>query len=87
MFHLKDFLKKFSLLSPPDRLVREVSIAVVGEAMGITLSQKDIEIRGGVLFLNIHPAAKSELLLKKSLVLDEIARRMAPQKKEIRDIR
>ncbi len=87
MFHLKDFLQKFSLLSPPDRLVREASIAVVGEAIGITLSQKDIEIRGGVLFLNIHPVAKSELLLKKSLVLDEIARRMAPQKKEIRDIR
>lgn len=87
MFHLKDFLQKFSRLSPPDRLVREASVAVMGEVAGVTLSETDIEVRGDVLFLNLHPTAKSELLLKKSLVLAEIARRMSPHKKTIRDIR
>ena len=29
MFHLKDFLQKFSHLSPPDRLVKEASMAAL----------------------------------------------------------
>lgn len=87
MKNLSSFLDKFKNITPPERFVKEVFIKVVSDTTEITLLKNEIDVRGSVLFITTQPAIKSELFLKKDLLLEKLNQELQQYKKIIKDIR
>jgi len=87
MKNISSFLSKFTRITPPERFVKEVFVKVVSDTTGITLSKNEINVKGSVLFISPDPTVKSELFLKKDLLLEKLNQELTQYKKEIKDIR
>lgn len=72
---LADFLKKFELLVPPHKVVKENLTKAILEVTGITVEDGNIAIQGSVAFLKLSPIKKTEILLKGKAILLELERR------------
>ncbi len=84
-FNIGSFLEKFKNITPPDDFLKKTFISVVKEETGIEVPRKDIKITHGVIYLSASPTIKSELYIKKSLLLKRIS--AALSKEQISDIR
>ena len=68
------YLEKFKTIGADSIIVKRVFIESVQKVFGITLTTSDVVIKDGVVRLSAHPALKSELFLKKTLLLQEISK-------------
>lgn len=77
MFHITDFFKKFSKLAPPEAHIKNALKKIISERVGTEISLDSIKISGGgekgsVVYLNCHPALKSEIFLHKQDILADL---------------
>ena len=70
------FLDRFRSLKPPERFVKEGVVGVVKSACGINLRDIDVSVKRGIVYINTSPAAKSEIVLHKQLILKKLSKEM-----------
>lgn len=85
MEQISFFLEKFKTLGLESSLVKDLFIKTVGKILNAELSSEDIKIKDGVIYVSAHPALKSELFLKRQILLSELVKSLGPIK--IRNIR
>jgi hypothetical protein len=71
MFNISDFLQKFSKNILAQESQTKKICEIVEKQTGIVLDSKNIKIQNGVLYLQISPAEKSKIFIKKSTILKE----------------
>jgi len=71
---IASFLDRFNALKPPERYIAERVIDAVKHVCGITLRRAAISVRGKTVYINTSPAAKNEIMLRKSEILKNISR-------------
>lgn len=72
MENISDYLKKFRTIlfkgEESARIVREE----IEKSTGAHLEEKDVEVKSGVVYVRLSGALKSEIFLKKDLLLKNI---------------
>ncbi len=68
------FLEKFKTLGLEGVLAKRVFIEAVAKALGVTLLPNSVELRQGTFFVKAGPALKSELYMKREIILAELAK-------------
>ncbi len=81
-----DFLDKFRRAVPGDILAKRALAEEVRSRLGISLRSEDVRVRGGIAHLALHPAAKSEVLLRRGEILRAVRERF-PERAVLSDIR
>ncbi len=72
MNNLGSYLEKFKLiLATPGALKKPVLNAIL-KITSIELSEKDIDVKEGSIYLKTHPLIKNEIFMKKDLILKEL---------------
>ena len=84
-FNISSFLEKFKNIIPPDDFLKKTFISIIKEEVGIEIPRKDIKIERGTIYLSASPAIKSELYIKKPLLLRRLSAILSQEK--ISDIR
>jgi len=70
--NIQDFLAKYrTLLSAQDGNRKDIC-RIIGEASGITLSEKDITVRKGEIVIQGDSVMKNELFLHKKHILEAL---------------
>ena len=72
MIEIKDLLEKFSNLILKEEVKLEVTRNTISDIIGLEIKPKDIEIKKNIIYLNIKPIYKSEILLKKEKIFSEL---------------
>jgi hypothetical protein len=75
-------LKKKLLKS---RSEKDIIVSVISKNLNISLNEKDVYIRKETIYLKVNPYIKSELSLKKELILKDIKKQGID--KTIKDIK
>lgn len=70
---LGNLLSKYKDLTPPDDFKKEVISETIFRFAGFKVQKKDIELSGKMAYIKVSPAKKTELFLKKPLILKELA--------------
>lgn len=68
------FLDKFNSIKPPERVVQEEVIKSVKCVLGVTLRRAEISVRGKTVYVMAAPVIRSEIMLNKSKILQELSR-------------
>jgi hypothetical protein len=71
-----NFLSKFKNIVPPERSVKRALLSVLKNECGIVLKDKEIKVRGKMVYLSTSPAARSEIALQKSKILDALHKKL-----------
>lgn len=69
---VKQFLKKFSQLTLPDDTLKRLFVELVEQDFGLKIERDQLTFRNGVLLVNVSPALKSELYLRKNKILAKL---------------
>jgi len=72
MFNISSYLEKFKKIYSTNLYFKETVIKAVKETTGIDVDKESINYKNGVLTLNVKPIQKSELFLKKKLILSRL---------------
>lgn len=78
------FLEKFKSLGLDSLLVKQTFVDSVKKIVGISLPVSSVELRDGTIFVTASPIVKSELFLKRTLLLDDVARILGPKVEKVR---
>ncbi len=69
---LQNFLARFTkLLQTPGELKKPVLFSIKN-ITNITLLEKDIEIKEGMVHLKTHPAIKNAIFMRKKVILEDL---------------
>jgi topoisomerase IA-like protein len=74
--NISNFLEIFKNLKPTDTYIQEAFIETVKEVMNVELSKSEIKVQKYTLFLNVHPALKTELYLRKKEILETLGKKL-----------
>lgn len=82
MIEIKDVLINFEHLLQKGEMRKGIIVDVFKQTLNLDLATKDIDIKNGVLYLNIKPIYKNEILMKKekiNLALEKALGKKSPQ--------
>jgi hypothetical protein len=82
MIEIKDLLLKFNNLLFSEEVKKNSIIDILNQVVGIQVRPEDIKIKNNIIYLNIKPIYKNEILLKKDkifLKLKESLGKKTPQ--------
>lgn len=65
MIEIKDLLLKFNNLLFSEEVKKNSIIDILNQVVGIQVKPEDIKIKNNIIYLNIKPIYKNEILLKK----------------------
>ena len=85
MIEIKDVLINFEHLLQKGEMRKGIIVDVFKQVLNLNLETKDIDIKNGVLYLNIKPIYKNEIFIKKDKI--NLALETALGKKSPQDIR
>ena len=85
MQRIEFLLERYRHLTLPDDAVRSEFVHAVARVLGVVIEKGDVSLRNGTLYVKGSPALKSELFMKRRLLLDEM--RGVLEKKAPEDIR
>ena len=68
MIEIKDLLNRFNNILLKEGGKKEIIRSVISSLIKIEISSKDIEIKNNIIYLNIKPIYKNEILLKKDKI-------------------
>ncbi|MSU55493.1 MAG: hypothetical protein EXS46_03075 [Candidatus Taylorbacteria bacterium] len=74
------FLERFKTLGLDSLLIKQVFVDVVKKNLNIILPLEDLDIKNGVVSVRAHSALKSELRIKKTVILEEVSKILGPTK-------
>lgn len=69
MLEIKDLLARFNNLLLGEEGKKEVVRKIISEIIKVEINSGDIKIKNGVIYLNIKPIYKNEILLKQEQIL------------------
>ena len=78
MEQISFFLGKFKDVGLSSILIKQAFVVATEHIVKVTVPVGDISLREGTLHIKGHPALKSELYLKRELILAEVAKRLGP---------
>ncbi len=73
---IKFYLDKLIKLDQSHRLFKKDLLMVIKQHTGIDLADKDVELRGAVVYIRSHPVIRGEIYLKRSLILTDLQNRL-----------
>ncbi len=68
MIEIKDLLNRFSNLLLSGEVKKNLIIDVLYKTIGLKIESKDIQIKNNIIYLNIKPIYKNEILFKKDQI-------------------
>ncbi|MFA5937299.1 MAG: hypothetical protein WC822_05500 [Candidatus Paceibacterota bacterium] len=68
MIEIKDLLLKFNNILFSEEVKVESIRKIISEIIGYEIKNKDIKIKNNIIYLNIKPIYKNEILLKKDQI-------------------
>jgi hypothetical protein len=72
MIELKDLLLNFKSILVSENSKKEEVCRIISEEIKLDLKSEDIQIKNGVIFLNIKPIYKNEIFLKKDQIFSKL---------------
>jgi hypothetical protein len=72
MIELKDLLLNFKNILVSESAKKEGICRIISEEIKIDLKTEDIQIKNGIIFLNIKPIYKNEIFLKKDKIFSKL---------------
>lgn len=69
MIELKDLLINFESILVSEEVKKDSIKHVVNKLVGINIKREDIEIKKGVICLNIKPIYKNEIFIKREKII------------------
>lgn len=72
MIEIKDLLLNINNTLLKEELKKETIRSVISEAIKIQIDSNDVEIKNNIVYLNIKPIYKSEILINKDLISKKI---------------
>jgi len=78
MFNISSFLEKFKNIGVEELLFKEAIISSINDKVKVSITSKDIVFKNSIVTIKSNPMVKSEIFMKKNLLLAEIKRR-SPQ--------
>lgn len=69
---LNTYLEKFKKITPPDKVIREQTSAVVYQVTGITIHKKNITIQKSCAHIKISGNKKTKIFLNKKNILKHL---------------
>jgi len=85
MEQISFFLAKFKNLGLGDAAAKAAFTEVVEKILGVKLEPRSVNLKDGTFFVNANSAIKSELFLKRTKILADLALSLGSTKK--RDVR
>ena len=68
MIEIKDLLHKWDGVLTSGEAKKESVRKIISEVIGIQIKKEDLEIKNNIIYLNIKPIYKNEILLKKEKI-------------------
>jgi len=87
MNHLGLFFEKFTRLASPHKETRAVCANLCAEILGKPFSSTNVRVSGRILYLDLSPTEKGEIMMEKSGVLKKINSSLLPGRSSFVDIR
>ena len=79
------FLEKFKSLGLNSLIAKSVFIEAVEKILKVKISAENIELKNDTFFVKAHPTLKSELYMKREVILNEVYKNLGfEQSKKIR---
>lgn len=78
---IKLLLGRFKDYLPPELVFRRLVCEVVLEKTGVNLAPKDLHLSGAAIYIKAKPIAKSEIFIKRELILAAIEERLSGLRK------
>ncbi|MBP9711609.1 MAG: hypothetical protein KBD55_01065 [Candidatus Pacebacteria bacterium] len=72
MIEIKDLLSRFRIILSSDDSKKESIISALNKTIKISLKKEDIKIKNNIIYLNIKPIYKNEILIKKEQIFTEL---------------
>ena len=69
MIEIKDLLLNFKNILVSEEIKKEIIVNAIKEATGLRIASEDVEMKNGVLRLDIKPIYKNEIFMKQDLIL------------------
>ena len=85
MLDVSSFLEKFKHLIETDRSMKDSVINSVFKVLSFKLAENNITVKGGTITIKANPVLKSEIFMKKELILEEI--RTSSGNKNIKELK
>ena len=63
------FLEKYRQGEVEASLVKKTLLKIISEAIGAEIESAAATLRGGALYLNVSPSARSEIFIKKEVII------------------
>jgi len=76
MIEIKDLLLNLRNLLLTEDSKKPLIIDIILKATGLELKKENLEIKGGVLYLNIKPIYKNEIFIKKDEILSQLKQKL-----------
>lgn len=72
MIEIKDLLAKFNNIILKGEGKTEIIRNIISETIGVQIKKEDIKIKNNVIYLNIKPIYKNEVLIKKEKIFEKL---------------
>lgn len=82
---LAQYFERYKRMTPPDVVIRDSVVRLIGEKIPYTLTREQITVRSGVVHIDCPALVKSEVSLRKTELLEELRTLSSPH--TVRDIR
>jgi len=82
MIEIKDLLLRFQNILLSEEIKKESIRNIISEVINFQIKKEDIKIKNGIVYLNIKPIYKNEILFKKDKIfskLEEVLGKKFPQ--------
>lgn len=82
MIEIKDLLLRFNNLLLTEEFKKDSIRNIISSVIGINIKSEDIKIKNNIIYLNIKPIYKNEILIKKDKInnlLSEAFGKKAPE--------
>jgi len=83
---IKDILRKYTLKTPRDKIIKEAFCEVIKETFNHVVSHKNISISRNVLYIKTHPTLKHEIHLNKQDIINRLNKKLNQEKEFIKNI-
>ena len=72
MIEIKDLLLRFDKILLSEEIKKASIINILEQTIGVKIKPEDLKIKNNTVYLNIKPIYKSEILLKKDLIMEKL---------------
>lgn len=85
MNNLGDYLKKFEVFLEGPKAEKEAILKAIKSASGLDVTDSEIEVKDGTVYINASPAVKNELFMYRKKIIEKLEESL--KKKSPKNIR